>query len=600
MDPFVHFAEIWVEDWEFLARPGERPEPHCCVARELRSGRLVRRWITRLPNGQAGDPPYDMRENSLLLSYFGTAEIGCRSVVSWPLPRNHIDLYVEFGRLTCGKVLPAGRGLLGALKYFGREGMAVDEKEAMRGLSIRGGPFTDQERCALLDYCEADVNATASLFEAMRNHIDWARALIRGRFVNVAAQIEANGIPIDTVTLRQIQARWPVIKEQLIARVDRDYGVYDGNSFRHGRFAAWLEREGISWPRLPSGQLKLDEDTFRDLAKFYPQVIPLKELRRLTRQLNFFDLPVGTDGRNRTMVAPFASRTGRNQPKASEFIFGAPEWTRALIQPSRGRACAYLDFEQQEFAIAAALSRDERMMDAYRSGDAYLTSAKQVGAVPPDATRESHAAERGKFKTVTIATQYGMGVQTLSARLNCGVAEASELLALHRRTFPRYWQWSDGVQDWAMMTGELQTSFGWRVLVDDKTKPCFVRNFLLQANGAEMLRLACIFATEKGVALCAPVHDALLIEADEGEIGEASARCEAAMRQASEAVLNGFPLRNETKTFGFPDRFPGAEDSQIYQELKRLLAESENDEPTVASGNKWNSVEVQSVPMLAA
>ena len=35
----------------------------------------------------------------------------------------------------------------------------------------------------------------------------------------------------------------------------------------------------------------------------------------------------------------------------------------------------------------------------------------------------------------------------------------------------------------------------------------------MQANGAEMLRLACCFATERGVRVCAPVHDAILIEA---------------------------------------------------------------------------------------
>jgi hypothetical protein len=34
----------------------------------------------------------------------------------------------------------------------------------------------------------------------------------------------------------------------------------------------------------------------------------------------------------------------------------------------------------------------------------------------------------------------------------------------------------------------------------------------MQGNGAEMLRIACIFLTEAGIRVCAPVHDALLIE----------------------------------------------------------------------------------------
>ncbi len=39
------FAEVWAVDFEFTAPAGERPTPLCVVARELRSGRLVRLWL---------------------------------------------------------------------------------------------------------------------------------------------------------------------------------------------------------------------------------------------------------------------------------------------------------------------------------------------------------------------------------------------------------------------------------------------------------------------------------------------------------------------------------------------------------------------------
>ncbi len=59
----------------------------------------------------------------------------------------------------------------------------------------------------------------------------------------------------------------------------------------------------------------------------------------------------------------------------------------------------------------------------------------------------------------------------------------------------------------------LEASFGWRLNVGADTKPRTVMNFPLQANGAEMLRLSCILLTARGVRVCAPVHDALLVEA---------------------------------------------------------------------------------------
>jgi hypothetical protein len=37
------FEELWCVDFEFRAPAGERPDPVCLVARELRTGRVVRR-----------------------------------------------------------------------------------------------------------------------------------------------------------------------------------------------------------------------------------------------------------------------------------------------------------------------------------------------------------------------------------------------------------------------------------------------------------------------------------------------------------------------------------------------------------------------------
>ena len=83
----------------------------------------------------------------------------------------------------------------------------------------------------------------------------------------------------------------------------------------------------------------------------------------------------------------FSSKTGRNQPSNSKFVFGLSAWLRGLIKPSPGYGLAYIDWSQQEFGIAAALSGDHRMQEAYLSGDPYLTFAKQAGAAQADATK---------------------------------------------------------------------------------------------------------------------------------------------------------------------------------------------------------------------
>jgi hypothetical protein len=385
--------------------------------------------------------------------------------------------------------------------------------------------------------------------------------------------MEWTGVPIDTEALSRLRQGWPAIQEALIARIDAGRGIYEGRSFRADRWAAYLNSRGIPWPVLPSGALALDDDTFREMARAFPAEIgPIRELRHALSQLRLNELAVGPDGRNRLLLSAFASKTGRNQPSNSRFIFGPSAWLRGLIRPEPSRSVAYVDYEQQEFGIAAALSGDPAMMAAYRSGDPYLAFAKQAGLVPADATKASHKAERDQCKLCVLAVQYGQGPEGLARRLGVPVARGRQLLEMHRQTYPRYWQWSDAIQDRAMLHGRLQSAFGWAVHVGPDANPRSLRNFGMQANGAEMLRLACCLTTERGIQVCAPVHDALLVEGPADHIEEVVCRTQAAMREASELVLPGFPLRTEAKVVRHADRYMDERGKQMWDTVQELLA----------------------------
>ncbi len=531
----VGFRHIWLVDFEFAAPSGERPEPVCLVARELGSGRTLRLWRDQLRHA-----PYEIDRDSLLVAYYGSAEVGCHLALGWAPPANLLDLYVEFRNLTNGRDLPCGSGLLGALAWYGLDCMRVAEKDSMRELALRGGPWTSDERKALLDYCEADVDALANLLPRMVPDINIPQALLRGRYMIAAARIEYTGVPIDTDAYAILQEQWSAIQDRLIERIDRDYHVFEGRTFKAARWAQWLAENHIPWLERKSGGLALDDDTFREMARAYPQVAPIRELRVSLSQMRLADLAVGRDGRNRCLLSAFRARTSRNQPSNTQFIFGPAVWLRGLIRPAPGWGLAYLDWEQQEFGIAAALSGDEAMMAAYMSGDPYLAFAKQVGAVPPDATKVSHGEIREHFKACSLAVQYGMGAESLALRLQQPVSQARELLRLHRETYGRFWRWSDAAVDYAMLRGHLFTVFGWTLHVTPQTNARSLRNFPMQANGAEMLRLACCLATERGISVCAPVHDAILIEAPLSHLDEAVAEAQKAMAEASAGVLDDF------------------------------------------------------------
>ena len=473
--------------------------------------------------------------------------------------------------MTNGLTTPCGAGLLGALAYFGLDSIDAADKDSMRQLALRGGDYSESEKQALLDYCETDVDALARLLPVMLPKIDLSRALLRGRYMKAAAMMEFNGIPIDIEMLERLRRHWSEIQDTLITEIDQDYGVFEGRTFKAVRFAEWLARQNIPWPQLPSGELDMKDDTFREMARAYPEVAPLRELRVSLSQMRLSELAVGSDGRNRCLLSAFRARTGRNQPSNAQFIFGTAVWLRGLIKPKPGYGIAYIDWSQQEFGIAAALSGDPLMRKLICPGILIWRLPNRPERCRLDATKKTHKAEREQFKACVLAVQYGMGAESLAQRIGQPVIRARELLRLHQETYRVFWKWSDAAVDYAMLHNKLWTVFGWTVHTGSNPNPRFLRNFLMQGNGSEMLRLACCMATEAGIRVCAPVHDAILIEAPLNELDRVIEQTKAIMAEASAIVLNGFRLNSDAEVIRYPDRYRDERGEKMWDTVKSIL-----------------------------
>lgn len=564
------FEEAYVLDFEFSSPVGERSNSICMVAKNIKSGQEKRYWRDELSEMQVA--PFS--EKSLLIAYYSSAEIGCFLSLGWPVEFSVLDLFIEFRSQTNGTVLPSGRSLLGALIFYGLPAMNVDDKEAMRTLAVRGGDYTLSEKQDLLDYCAEDVVALERLLPYVLARMslgDLQRALLRGRYMIALARMEFAGIPMDRQLLDQLNGHWDWLRDELIEELDVEYGVYEKGKFRLAHWEKWLEQQSIPWPRSEFGRLKLDDDTFKQVGKSYPEVETMRQLRHATSQLRLNSLAVGDDDRNRVMLSAFRSKTSRNQPSTSAFLFGLPSWMRFLIQASPGHAVAYIDWSQQEWGIAGYLSGDPRMIEAYESDDPYITFARMAGAVPMGATKATHPHERLMFKSCALAVQYGMEAGSLGRGIGVSLVVAENLLRLHHETFHVYWKWSDEVLDHALTLGRLHTVFGWNIKIGEKFNARSIRNFPMQANGAEMLRLACIGATEDGIEVCAPIHDAVLIHAPVAEIHEVACRTQRHMARASSLLLDGPELKTDVEIFEHPTRFTDPRGEVMFGTVQRLL-----------------------------
>src|SRR5262249_49554832 len=337
------FREIWVVDGEFYPGPGlanggvegDPLTPLCLGALELRSGRLIRLWQNKL----GPFPPYRLDGEAVIWGYMLAAEFGFHIAKGWGEPACALDAYIEFrhyvndGSVKSGDREKGFYGIDGALRYFLEDEIDHARKEAMRDRILQGPPFSIQEQQDILAYCEDDVRALARLVPHIVPTIrSLPHAMFRAKSQWAMAQQERRGIPTDLPLLTRTRGHWKGMRLDLVSELDRPFGCYeivDGEAhWRKERFANCVRRNGMIWPRHDSGAFDETDQTFREMAGRYPQIEQLRELRYSLSKLQLNDLSMGNDGRNRTPLWAFGTKTARNAPSASQYIFGPAKWLR--------------------------------------------------------------------------------------------------------------------------------------------------------------------------------------------------------------------------------------------------------------------------------
>jgi DNA polymerase-1 len=306
------FEEVVFVDFEFVAKPGERPDVVCLA---LSSGQTYCLW-----RDQLGDaPPYRIDDRTLFVSFVANTELGCHLNLDWSLPVNVLDLNPEFRRITNGRTVPEGKGLLGALAYYGLDSIGSKRKDAMRDRIKAGWPFTVEEREEILRYGASDVDALVRLLPKMLPDTNLDLALHRSESVAVLAIMEHRGVPIDREIFSQLTDKqaWRYVRDAMVPVIDAAYGVYvrgpdDDWHFSMEKFEAYLDREGIvGWPRTEKGKLSTSTKVFENMCKGHPQLENLRQLRHARNKMRKIKLAVGADFRNRTVLWPFKAKSSR-------------------------------------------------------------------------------------------------------------------------------------------------------------------------------------------------------------------------------------------------------------------------------------------------
>jgi len=530
-------------------------KPICIVMKDLTTNQVYKFWDQN--NGSRELENIFSFDNTIFVCHYAVAEVGYFLSKFWGRPAFIFDTWTEYAKLY-KNIRPSLNLLSAATAYGYKTPTSAEDKDRYRDMCINQNTWTREEQEGILKYCLDDVLMTEHIFYGLLQDLEntcgkdyeilLEQALARGQSMACVAKAQHNGIPVDNNLISDFNLYWNEVKASVIQRFNKKLQLWDSDSkFSNAKFAELIKRLDLfaEWPRTPKGKLKTNSDTLELFADIFPEIKQLKRIFNLLNSAKLAEYIISEDGRYRPNngFKMFGTHTGRCTP-SSKWIFGTAKWGRNFMKPSFGNVLVYLDYKSEEPFVSAQLSGDTKLLEAYNSGDVYLHTAKFAGAVPPDATKQSHPEQRKIFKVIVLASNYGMGVRSIAKSLkkfNITASEAAGLLKQYKNIYKVYFDWVERRSNHALMNGFISTSLGWdrRFRKGSPINPRSLMNWSIQSEAAEILRNALIRLTDAHIKVCAMVHDAFLIECPIPEHIDQINIARRCMVEAAEYIVGG-------------------------------------------------------------
>ena len=259
-----------------------------------------------------------------------------------------------------------------------------------------------------------------------------------------------------------------------------------------------------------SGQYATGEDVLTKLAAQNKIVDDILSFREYTKLKNtYVDALPGLinkrTGRVHTNYAQAVAVTGRlssNNPNLQNIPIRTErgrEIRKAFIPRDENHLLVSADYSQIELRIVAAISADENMSAAFKTGkDIHTATAAKVFNVEESAVTKEM---RYKAKSVNFGIIYGQGAFGLAENLGIPRAEAKDIIDNYKKQFPNIQKYMDDTINFAKENGYVQTLMGRKRWLKDINSANFtVRGFAernainspIQGTAADMIKLAMI------------------------------------------------------------------------------------------------------------
>lgn len=502
-----------------------------------------------------------------------------------PLKMKWIDLYLEYVMLSNhNNVLAKGeqyvrgevkriltwsndkgpKNLASSLYKLCKIKIDSEHKDKMRDLIISNpSEFTEEEKNQIMEYCLSDTVHLPKMLKALNAHyktfiprehqatlrdeIHW-----RAEYAVRTAIMVRHGYPVETTWLKNLTENIPVLLKECCEDINDQFPdvkpfKWDKKSLKYKMdtkaVKKWIEYcpHFAKWERTETKQLSLALDSWKKFYNYshdYPVGNFGAQMLRylnLSQQLRGFTDPagaknntfwdyVGSDGMARPYMNIYGAQSSRSQASSTSLLFLKTGWMRSLCVPPKGKAIGAIDYSSQEFLIGGLEAQDDKMIEAYASGDVYLAYGKEIGVIPKDGTKSSHGKQRDAQKPVILGWQYwstGYGLSiTLNEQLGSAAYDPDSAQLLLDKLDVVYSKFANFRNN----TIEKYKAYKYLRLRDgfymwgNNPNPRSTGNMPVQGMGAVIMRKAVQLAQDAGLDVIFTLHDALYIMFDSNDL----------------------------------------------------------------------------------
>lgn len=322
------------------------------------------------------------------------------------------------------------------------------------------------------------------------------------------------------------------------------------------QMAERFEQAGIFLPPDEKGAPSLDQNLLAFLKGKYELIAQYLEWKSAVTRVSHIEKlreSVGPDGRIHCNYRQMGTETGRlsaaspnlqQVPRGKEF--------RQLFRAREGYCLVVADFSQVELRVAAELSGEQRMLDAYKANrDLHTeTAALMAGVEWSEVTK----AQRQSAKVANFGLLYGAGPATLRKQaaaqysIDMDLGEAESIVNGFRNAYPTLYKWQ--TTEGNRTTDSVFTRYGRRrILVGFNDKYTTRINTQVQGTAGDIAKIALAMiwrelkSSRNGEALLiAMVHDEIVLEVEEECADKWAAQLKRCMEEAGAVVCQRVPI----------------------------------------------------------